>query len=238
MKDYYGREAVRIDGKESYGDFVEFVKNHPVFVRKDNYDSYGRGIELVDVSDSDNYKQLMKNLGGDERTLLLEEKIMPHEKIHNLNPDSVNTVRCVTFVNGKDVSVQDCFMKVGRKGSFVDNGGSGGIIVHIDKESGILDSNGIDEDGIIYEKHPDHDYVFNGYQLPNWVDALKLAKCIALKINEAKYVGWDLTCNTSGEWIVVEGNALTQFLGQQATIQRGCRRRFMKDVVEQANISF
>ena len=163
---------------------------------------------------------------------------MPHEKIHNLNPDSVNTVRCVTFVNGKDVSVQDCFMKVGRKGSFVDNGGSGGIIVHIDKESGILDSNGIDEDGIIYEKHPDHDYVFNGYQLPNWVDALKLAKCIALKINEAKYVGWDLTCNTSGEWIVVEGNALTQFLGQQATIQRGCRRRFMKDVVEQANISF
>lgn len=237
LKDYYGREAVKIDGGDSYDSFVAFIKKHPVFVKKDNYDSYGRGIVLIDASKTENYQLLMKKIGGNERTLLIEEKIEPHETIRKLNTDSVNTVRCVTFVKGGEVVIQDCFMKVGRKGSFVDNGGSGGIFVHINKENGMLDSNGIDEDGIIYERHPDHKYVFKGYQLPNWEKALELAKCVATRIKGAKYIGWDITCNSCGNWIVVEGNALTQFLGQQATIQKGCRQRFMKDVVEQSNIN-
>lgn len=237
LKDYYGREAVKIEGKDSYVRFVEFINKHPVFVKKDNYESYGRGIELVDASNTENYRLLMKDIGGDERTLLIEEKIEPDEAIRKLNPDSVNTVRCVTFINDGEVFIQDCFMKVGRKGSFVDNGGFGGILVHINKDNGILDSDGIDEDGIIYERHPDHNYVFRGYQLPNWEKALELAKCVARSIDGAKYIGWDITCNLSGKWIVVEGNALTQFIGQQATIQRGCRKRFMRDVVAHSDIS-
>lgn len=237
LQNYYGREAVKIDGKASYDSFVAFINKHPVFVKKDNYESYGRGIELIDASKTENYQLLMKNIGGDDGTLLIEEKIEPHEAIRKLNPDSVNTVRCVTFVNDGEAVIQDCFLKVGRKGSFVDNGGSGGILVHINKDNGILDSNGIDEDGIIYERHPDHNYVFRGYQLPNWEKALELAKCVAMSIDGAKYIGWDITCNLSGKWIVVEGNALTQFIGQQATIQRGCRKRFMRDVVAHSDIS-
>ena len=230
LSKYYGREIVLIDGDNSKDVFKEFCSKHSVFVKKNNYDALGRGVVKVEITPQTNLDELYDELTEGGKLIILEELINAGDEIKALNQDSVNTVRVVTYVNHYNVEIIDCIMKVGRKGSFVDNGGAGGIFVHIDKETGCFDSNGIDERGVRYETHPENNYKFNGIQLPNWKGALKLAKEIAIQIKDAKFIGWDFTYTSDGNWIVVEGNALTQFFAQQATIDKGIKREFLEQI--------
>ena len=75
------------------------------------------------------------------------------------------------YDNGK-VHILWPWMKVGRAGSFVDNSGSGGMGVAIDIETGKLNSSGKDENGNVFDKHPDTGLIFKGYELPDWESAL------------------------------------------------------------------
>lgn len=121
-------------------------------------------------------------------------------------------------------------MKVGQKGSFIDNGGAGGILVSVDPETGVLNSDGCDEVGVIYKKHPYTQVAFDGYQLPDWEKAIALGHELADKVPGLKYIGWDITYTADNEWVVVEGNAKTQFFGQQCTIDKGVRKEFLEAV--------
>ena len=67
-----------------------------------------------------------------------------------------------------------------------------------------------------------------GYSLPQWEDACRIAKEAIFKIPGLRYVGWDLTFTSDQKWIIVEGNGLTQFIGQQATIDKGIKKQFLK----------
>ena len=39
-----------------------------------------------------------------------------------------------------------------------------------------------------------------------------------------RFIGWDLTYTEDNEWIIVEGNSITQFLGQQSTRNLGAKK--------------
>ena len=123
-------------------------------------------------------------------------------------------------------------MRIGRKDSFVDNAGAGGILVHIDKNTGKFDTNGVDKTGKRYETHPDHGYKFLGYQLPDWDKMLTTIKELATKVDGLKYIGWDMTYTRQNNWVVVECNGITQFFGQQATVNRG-RKQALLDAVSE-----
>ena len=230
LKKYYGRHIELIDAAKGYAAFEKYCIEHSEFVRKNNFDSLGRGVRRITVTEDTDLKALYEDLTEDGKLIILEDLIRSATEIRTLNPDSVNTVRVIVYLDGWEPKVQDCFMKIGRSGSFIDNGGAGGILVHIDKETGMFDSTGIDEKGLRYEKHPDHGYTFKGYSLPDWESALSLAKKAIKDIRGLKYVGWDLTYTEEREWIIVEGNVRTQFFGQQATMNLGLRRDFLSSV--------
>lgn len=226
----YGREIALIDSEGGFDAFRDYCATHEVFVKKNNYDSLGRGVEKVDLRDGTPLEKIYEEITEDGRMIELEDLIDPSEEIRSLNPDSVNTVRIIVFCDNGNAVVQDTFMKIGRAGSFVDNGGAGGIFVHVNKDTGVFDSAGIDENGSIYVDHPDHGYRFEGYALPEWGDALETAKAASLRVPEAKYIGWDLTQKKDGKWIIVEGNSKTQFFAQQMTTGRGVKREFLDAV--------
>jgi hypothetical protein len=108
--------------------------------------------------------------------------------------------------------VLDSYLRTGKTGSFVDNAGSGGILIHVDPEKGITDSHGLDKKGIIYDSHPNHGYSFSGILLPFWDEALKTVKQAALTIPGVRYAGWDLTFTDENRWIIIEGNATPMYV--------------------------
>ena len=230
LKPYYGRDAMLIDNIDGYAAFKAFCDKHTEFVKKSNFDSLGMGLKKISQNKGDLVlKNVYDALTAEGKKILLEELIEPHPAMAFLNPDSVNTIRVATFVDYKgEVSIQDCSMRVGHSGSFVDNAGAGGILIHVDKDTGVFDTDGVDKTGKRYERHPEHGYVFKGYQLPAWDGFRTTMTELANKVEGLRYIGWDMTCTKDGKWVVVECNAIMQFFGQQATVERGKKQVLME----------
>lgn len=143
-----------------------------------------------------------------------------------LNPSSVNTVRCITFCLGGNVQIPYCFLKVGRNGSFVDNGGAGGILAGIDVRSGKVNTCGYDEYNETYEIHPDTGVRFDGYQMPEW-EKLKAICCkMSGMLPSVKCIGWDMAYTDDG-WVVIEGNGMTQFIVPQIVYKKGIKKELL-----------
>lgn len=227
LKDLYGREIFLLNADSGYEAFESYCREHTTFVKKDNYDSLGRGVEKITLDEGGDLKAVYSRITENGKYIILEDLICPDDCIRKLNPDSVNTIRVTTLRNGDDVFIDDSFLKIGRKGSFVDNGGAGGIFVHVNTDTGTADSDGIIETGEVYKKHPDHGYVFRGLNFPDWEKAMQLVKTASLLVPGMRYIGWDITYQKNSGWIIVEGNANTQFLGQQGTTGKGLLSRIL-----------
>lgn len=230
LEPLYGRKIRQMDAAGGYPAFAEAFRENPILIKKNNFQSLGKEIEKIEVTENTDLPALYERIAANGRYFILEDLITPHPELKRLNPDSVNTVRIVTFLDREEPVVLDSFLRIGRRGSFVDNGGAGGIFVHVDPAKGITDSHGIDEHGLVYELHPDHAYLLQGIPLPLWEEALKTAKTAALKIPGPRYVGWDMVCTEENRWIIVEGNAMTMYIGQQATLGIGKRNELLKAI--------
>jgi len=230
LKDHYGREMVSIGSEKDYFRFKKFFENNEAAVIKPRFDLQGKGVKLVRRPEkSDMFRTFLK-LVDDYRRFLMEGYIDAAEELRALNPDSVNTVRVIAYHDGEKTSVRSASIRIGRTGSFVDNAGAGGITAAIDRETGMIDSDGCDENGYRYKSHPDTGIVFNGYQLPAWDKALETIHAVSGRIEGASYVGWDLACTSDHEWAVVEANGKTGFFGAQAPHDRGRRAEFLETI--------
>lgn len=224
FSDLYGRECAKITDASS---FYAYVEQHPVFVYKRIDGSLGKGVRLIDASKN---KEAVWSELCDSAPFVVEEPIKQGAAMAALHPHSVNTLRISTILTGSGnetykVNVLAPFAKVGQKGSFVDNGGSGGILVAISPE-GKFFTDGIDEYCTVYTEHPDTKITFKGYEIPEFDKVLKLAETAALRIKtDARIVGWDLAYSENG-WVIVEGNAFGQLIGQQMCDKVGKKAEF------------
>lgn len=230
LKEWFDRDMVNIGSEKDWFRFKAFFDNNETAVIKPRFDSLGKGIKLIRKSEISSLRKTFIELIDDYRRFLMEGFIEPADEIRALNPDSVNTVRIIAYNNGETTSIRSASMRIGRAGSFVDNAGAGGITVAIDRETGVIDSDGCDEKGFRYEKHPDTGITFKGYQLPDWDKALEVVYSVADKIEGAKYVGWDLACTSEHKWVIVEANGKTGFFGAQAPHDWGRRKEFLNTI--------
>ena len=227
LKEFYGRDMILVESEKDLPKFREFCERNSVFVRKLFYDSMGRGVQPIKVDR--NVDELFRQLLSEEPDgFIAEGLIRAHDDIKTLNPDSVNTVRFITYFDGEKMTLYKPFMKIGRAGSFVDNGGAGGILVAINKDTGVFESNAIDEQGRRYDTHPNNGLKLEGYRLPDWEQAIELGRKICDKIPGFRFIGWDFTYTDEGRWIIVEGNSITQFIGQQATRDQGAKKSLIE----------
>jgi len=236
LRDYFRREQIVIVNPEDAELLKEFCKKRKVFVKKPFAESFGKGIEPVKVDENTDYKVLTETLLEECGKFVAEELIVPHRKMRALNPDSINTVRLETYFDGEKTEFVSAFMRVGKAGSFVDNGGAGGIGVLIDVKTGRVISDGHDEMGRIFVTHPTTGVRFRGFKIPNWKKALELGKEIADKVPGASYIGWDLTYTNRWKWIVVEGNGTPQYIFNQGTAEKGLRKEFLEKFDRQKTV--
>ena len=227
LKKFYKRDIIKINN-ENFKEFNDYIKKHPIFVKKPIDSSFGKGIELINSKDYKDPKKLFSYVLEDG-PVILEEQIIQHKTTASLHPESLNTIRIVTYRDEKDnVFIQLPFMKIGQGSSFVDNGGAGGMFARIDKETGKLITDGKDENNIVYKYHPDTNIKIKGFQIPEWNKAIKLAKEAALAFDKTRYIGWDIAITNKNEVLIVEGNGKTQFLGQQMTDEIGKKKELEK----------
>ena len=217
---YFKRDFLVIGSIDDYANFEEFVKKHPIFVKKKIDSAMGKGVELVDISNHQRDKFFNELISVDK--WLLEERVVQRTELACINESSVNTVRCITFKTNNGVIVPYCFLRSGRNGSFVDNGGAGGLLIGIDTETGITNSDGFDEYGTVYKVHPESGIAFRGFQIPEWNKMIAICKSAAEKETDMNYLSWDMAYSERG-WCVIEVNAIGQLIGPQIVSRRGIK---------------
>ncbi len=223
FKMYFGRIAIDIKTEKDYDAFQAFVSKYPVFVKKPVFRCGGKSVELVDInavgmSQKEYFTKLITQ--GEH---ILEEKIEQSDALAKFNPSSVNTVRMVTFLTRSGVVNPFSVLRCGHDGSFVDNGAAGGILVGINRETGVLETDGYDEDNHLYLQHPNTKITFRGQQLPEWENLLKICKEVASQLPDTKYIGFDLA-HTKNGWVIVEMNESADFGITQIAYHRGMKK--------------
>lgn len=226
FKDAYGREVLALRSADDLPAFGRFLSRHPIFVVKPIDGSCGCGVERIDSSSCGSRSEELLRSFLVNGAVLAEEPIVQHEATARFHPASVNTVRIITLGGRYGVSVAYAFLKTGRGGSFTDNGASGGIMAGIDVVSGVIVTDGVDENGVRYERHPDTGAVFRGTTLPDWQPLTALCVSSAERTRKVRFIGWDAAYTDRG-WVIVEGNGQSELIGPQAVFGRGMRREIM-----------
>lgn len=223
---FYMRDAVLVRDENDRELFEFFFKQHGEVVIKRAEFSRGRDVQLLSSDKIDvkaEFSKLMEN--NDGHGYILEEKIVQREEMAKLNPSSVNTIRIPTCITENGVEIFHPVVRMGRAGSFVDNGSQGGIFAAIDIKTGIVSSSGKDKGCFKYTVHPDSGVQIVGFQIPMWKELVEVVKKAARIVPSTKYVGWDMAFTDRG-WVVVEGNNYGQFFLLQMPAEQGFRYEF------------
>ena len=136
--------------------------------------------------------------------LVFQEIVQQNSFLGSFNPDSVNTFRLLTLnINGR-CTLLSSFLRMGAKGSFVDNLSSGGVLVGINRD-GVLHDFGITKDYSKYYKSPTG-IEFRGIRVPMWDQIQQQILDFHRKIPYANLIGWDVTVDKDNQVIVIEIN--------------------------------
>ena len=204
MNGYYYYEGRPVSEEEA----INLCQNMDSVIIKPSRESEGHAVELITVKDGitnlsgKNIRQLLKEYKKD---FLIQEHVKQHQLMSALNPTSVNTMRILSYRSGMEVLIIYSVVRIGRKGSVVDNQCAGGISTTIDKDGKLGKSafGGFSSDNI---DRTDSGIVLDGYQLPSYDKAIQMVKRMHLKLPFFDIVGWDVAIQEDGEPVLIEFN--------------------------------
>ena len=201
FSDMLGRDFLNLS-KATEEDIERFVSANRVFFAK-TADGYG-GFGVKRYEDMD--PKAAKAIIDENHFNLLEQPIIQHPVMSELNSTSVNSLRIVTLLDEDgEANIMYALVRVGRTGADVDNVSSGGMYAPID-ENGIISAPAFcDKTGDYYETHPDTGVVFKGFKIPMFDECIDLVKRAALRVPTVRYVGWDVGVTENGP-VLIEGN--------------------------------
>lgn len=182
-----------------------FLSVNPDIIAKPLEGSSGVGIAHYTKADFEGReeefcKELLKGQIG-----ILEERLIQHDKMMELCPSSVNTIRIATLLGDKKQGVVYAFLRIGN-GKVMDNVDCGGMAARVDLETGKLLTVGADKAGNTYEVHPMTGTRIIGFTVPYFREAMDLCVRSAQKVPQMRYVAWDVAVTNEGPCFI-EGNS-------------------------------
>lgn len=144
-----------------------------------------------------------------ERGLLLQERMRNHRALAALTTAALSTVRIIT-VRGADGTLQIVLAvaKIPTGAAATDHMRLGGMAASVDLATGRLGRPVRKDERTVVaygDRHPDTGVQIEGFQLPCWEEAKRLALRTHELLGGITTVGWDVAITDDGP-IIVEGN--------------------------------
>lgn len=140
---------------------------------------------------------------------LIQERVEQHPFFAAIAPYTPNTFRVVTFVDPDgEVDIHFTTVRLGRRGSTIDNWDQGGLSVGVDPANGELglgifkSTHGADWVGV----HPDSGARFVGQRVPDWDKVRDVCQRAARLTPGLRWIGWDVALSPTGP-VLIEGNS-------------------------------
>lgn len=196
---------------------VEIFSNVGVAVLKPTVDSSsGKNVAIVDMQDGVNTKNGLlaeEIINNYSKNFIVQEKILPSRELETLYPNSINTLRTISYVLDDKIEVAPISLRIGGGGGEVDNIHAGGMSIAVSNDGSLAKYAyrlGYGDSFEKFEEHPDTKVVFDGYKL-SFIDKLvSTAKRLHEMTANIGIISWDFTVDEDGNIVVIEAN----FTGQ------------------------
>lgn len=167
-----------------------------------------KGLEIengVTNVDGMTVEQLFDKYGNNFQ---IQERLKQHEKMSQLNPTSVNTIRIFTYRSGMEVLVIYSVVRIGRKGQVIDNQSAGGMstVIGEDGKLGNTAFGGFTDAGV---GKTDSGVELNGFEIPSYHKAIDTVKRLHYRLPFFNLIGWDVAIDEEGDPVIIEWNANT-----------------------------
>lgn len=143
-----------------------------------------------------------------QKDFVVQEAVCQHKLLSDLFPNAVNTFRVMTYICDGNVEVCPMGLRIGQGESRVDNAHAGGMYVGVD--NGKLRKQAFTEFRTVYEKHPDTNAVFGGYEIPWYEKIHDVAKKMHMRIPRLGILSFDFAIDDSGTITIIEVNTCGQ----------------------------
>ena len=206
FNDYLGREWFYAEDPENgtLEDFKKFLQGKDRVMLKPADLGCGEGIEMCNTTDY-TPEELYEKSKRDGAPLV-EEVVVQSSKMDELAPYTVNTIRIVSILSGKEVKIIGAGIRMGREGSIVDNFSQGGINARVDPRDGTIVTDGFDKYGQTHITVPGTGAKIKGKKVPFWEDVINMVSAAHLRIPTMRYVGWDVAIDHNDRPLFIEAN--------------------------------
>lgn len=210
----------------SFDQAVRFLKEKKLFIIKPAMDSMqGHGVKKIDILKEQDISEKWFHELFTKATpnFIVQEVVTQHPDIARLNPTSLNCCRITSiYVNGK--YTHGAMLKIGKKGSHVDNWNSSYLIGI--SNGGVLNDIGWD-DKIHSVKTTDNGIEFGGLKYPYYEKITSSVERYHKKyFPQCGVIGWDIIIDANDNPIVIEANMVIPGI----TAEQLCSGPFFKDV--------
>ena len=147
---------------------------------------------------------MLAALDGAGGNFLAQEAVMQHETLARLHPDSVNTLRIISFLFENEVHILSAILRVGGNGARVDNVGAGGSACPVGPD-GRLGRFSVNRQSQRSEYAP-NGARWDTVTVPGYEKALAIIRAHHGKLAHFKLIGWDFAIDPAGEPVMIEFN--------------------------------
>lgn len=187
-------------------DAVKLVMDfaRPIIVKPTVNTQQGQNVKKLATYTASDVSAILTDMGDD---VTIQECVEQSDEMAALNESSLNSYRITSlFLNGR-FSVLSTIIRVGGKGSVVDNVGAGGYALGIDA-SGKVKSPGLAASGLLIHK------TYSGEELlckrfSSYAAAATFAEKLHKRLPYLPVIGWDVAIRKDGQPILIELNAST-----------------------------
>lgn len=172
----------------------------------------GKGVKILNIKNGIDQKTNLSiekvfNMMGNN--FIIQEKIKQHESISKLYPNSINTLRIITYILPSGCFATPVVLRIGQGGKEVDNAHAGGIFIAVN-DNGQLHDTAFSEYGGKYLKHPDTKQIFKNHRIPLVKEAKEIVIKLHKQIPTVKLIGWDLSISNDEKIVIIEANLHSQ----------------------------
>lgn len=168
-------------------------------------DYSGHGCELFAPNEF-NVDLLNRLIKVHKGNFILEAQAKNHESISKLHPESLNTLRIITYRLNGNIYSCPVVLRVGRHKNHLDNANAGGVFVGVNDDGTLLDR-AYSTSGEVFAAHPDTNICFRNHKIPGVEKAVESVCRLHRLIPSLTFIHWDVAVDFDGEPLIIEFNS-------------------------------
>ncbi len=227
FRDYLKRDFINLR-KSTAQDFERFLSDKTTVFAKEVRGECGHGIIKITVKDIDDVTALYNTL-CENGQYLVEDAIIQHDDLNQINPCVVNSFRIVTVYKDGKATVIANALRINQDETDV-IGCSNDLYFSLGRD-GKIDSNVIDDYGNVYDTHPMTGKKFSDVYIQGVSDAFDMVEQAHLRLPQVRYIGWDIAFSVNGP-VMVEGNEYPGYGVLQHYALKGKRTGHLQEVAD------